>query len=81
MGYGRFSDDSVRASYDSRNVLRSNSAAALGISPTSATFDYDYKIKQGVIDARVHEKLKPFKVNRESRDSNGQAKTTIRPRV
>jgi hypothetical protein len=49
----------------------------LNISPAAATFDYDYKIKQGEAPPTVNERMKPYKVNRESRDSNGQAKIPI----
>src|SRR5208283_3281212 len=58
MGGSRYSDDDYRA--------RSHFRASTG----SKTFDYDHAIKTGTVASEVHPTLNPFKVNRESRDSD-----------
>lgn len=77
MGYSRLTDDAVRSSYSSRISDRAATASVKNISIADATFDYNYKIKQGEAPPAVNEKLKPFKVDRESRDSNGERKVPI----
>lgn len=65
MGNTTFSRDD----YAARTSTRAATAKAKGIGIASASFAYDHSIKTGAAKAEVHASLKPFKVNRECRDS------------
>ncbi len=58
MGGSTFSRDE----YVARETFRSTNKIS--------AFDYDDKIKKGAVAARVHEKMNPLNVRRESRDSD-----------